>query len=186
MIKLYSIDINAVSHEQYKQTFLRLCDDDKKRLETLSIDDDKRRFLAGRTLLFSAAEEMFSKTDLDIRFGEHGKPYTSDFHFSISHSKNMAFCAVSDSDIGIDAEFIREIKRRDSYKLFTQTENDYVNSADDLSVAFLTLWTKKEAYVKLLGGTIKDAATDTFSLDGYEFTTECKNGYIITICREER
>ncbi len=186
MIKLYSSDINTVSFEQYKQTYLRLGDRDKQRLEKLSVDDDKRRFLTGRMLIFKAGEELFSNTDITINFGEHGKPYTDDFCFSISHSKDMVFCAVSDNDIGIDVEAVREIKRRDSYKLFTPSECEFVNSADDLSVAFLTVWTKKEAYVKLLGGTIKDAATDTFSLDGYELTTEYKNGYIITICRKER
>lgn len=186
MIKLYSANINTVSFKQYKQTYLRLSNSDKQRLEALSVDDDKRRFLTGRMLIFKAGEELLSKTDITIYFGEHGKPYTDDFCFSISHSKDMVFCAVSDSEIGIDAESYREIKRRDNYKLFTKAENNYVNSADDLSAAFLTVWTKKEAYVKLLGSTIKDAATDTFSLEGYKFTTEYKNGYIITICRKER
>lgn len=185
MIKLYSVDINAVSSEQYTQTYSRLCKRDRERLQGFSVDDDKHRFLAGRMLLFSGAEELFSKTDIDIYFGEHGKPYTEDFCFSISHSRNMVFCAVSDADIGVDAEAVREIKRRDSYKLFTPSECEYVNNAEDLSVAFLTVWTKKEAYVKMLGLTIKDAAVDTFSVLDCEFTTEYKDGFIITVCSRE-
>lgn len=182
MIKLYSADINSVSKSEYSDVSSVLCKRDIEKLQRLSLEKDKHCFLLGRKLLFKGARELFSKEQIDLSFNENGKPYTSDFYFSISHSGDMVYCAFSDNEIGIDIEKKRDIKRRDKYKLFSDNENEFTNNSDDLSSAFLTVWTRKESLVKLNGLTIKDASIDTFSIKDYEFSTQEKDGYIITVC----
>ena len=67
---------------------------------------------AGRELLTS----LCGGTLPEIRYTDRGKPYFEDnsLHFSISHTKNHAFCAISSQNIGIDAE---ETDRKVSLRL---------------------------------------------------------------------
>ena len=104
-----------------------------------------------------------------ICYTEHGKPYfaDSDLHFSISHTKNHAFCCVSHKNIGIDAEECdREIDLRLAEKFLSPAEKQHFSIAADKRECLLRLWVLKEAYGKFLGKGIGNylAATD-FSPD---------------------
>jgi len=104
-----------------------------------------------------------------ICYSEQGKPYfkDSDLHFSISHTKNHAFCCISNTNIGMDAEECdREIDLRLAEKFLSPTEKEYFAAAADKRECLLRLWVLKEAYGKLLGKGIGNylAATD-FSPD---------------------
>lgn len=119
----------------------------------------------GRLLLCS----LYGGTLPEIHHTEQGKPYflDSDLHFSISHTKNHAFCCISTKNIGIDAEECdREIDLRLAEKFLSPTEKQYFVAAPDKRECLLRLWVLKEAYGKLLGKGIGNylAATD-FSPD---------------------
>ncbi len=90
-----------------------------------------------------------------IRFYENGKPYIegNPVYFSLSHTRGLAVCAVSDFPVGIDAEMLRETKMS-AMKRFTQAEQSYIHTSDDMKKAFFTVWTGKESAVKVLGGSI--------------------------------
>ena len=85
---------------------------------------------------------------------ERGKPYFvgENVHFSISHTKNWVFCAVSDRPIGIDAEELsRDISLSLAEKILSPTELAQFRDAPDQRRALLTFWVLKEADAKCTG-----------------------------------
>lgn len=83
-----------------------------------------------------------------------GKPYfpgRPDLHFSLSHSRGLSLCALSDVPVGADIEFVRP--RRAQFPRYTLSDREYAwyesrgRSWDD----FYRLWTMKEARVKCTG-----------------------------------
>lgn len=89
-----------------------------------------------------------------IRVTPRGKPYFPDGGpcFSISHTKNHAFCAVSHRSIGIDAEELdRPIDPRLADRILSPTEKARYNAAADKQAALLRFWVLKESYAKLTG-----------------------------------
>ena len=71
---------------------------------------------AGRALLEALYRETTGLPLPPIVIGEWGKPcfVDSSWHFSISHTKNHAFCVLARENVAIDAE---ELDRRINQKL---------------------------------------------------------------------
>lgn len=88
-----------------------------------------------------------------IHRGTWGKPYflRSDVEFSLSHTKTMAFCAIGDYPVGVDAETIRPVRPRVPERTMNPAELEWIAAFEDRDTAFLRLWTAKEAWVKLTG-----------------------------------
>lgn len=150
---------------------------------------NKERTHAGRTLLKELITEIYGKKELNFIFNENGKPLLDFCFFSISHSGNYVACAVDTKPIGIDIEHISRFKKRKKYMLFTPKETEFVNLKDSAE-RFLTLWTRKEAYVKLKGGKLADAADiclisdDLELINGYNnimFTSKNESDFIFSI-----
>jgi len=105
---------------------------------------------AGLALL----EQLYGVPLPEIRRTERGKPYFADssVHFSISHTKNHVFCALSDCPIGIDAEEQdRNIDLRLAEKILSPGEKKQFDAAEDKRLALLTFWVLKEAAAKCTG-----------------------------------
>ena len=105
----------------------------------------------GRELLAKACHQATGQPMPEIRTTGRGKPYfvDSSLHFSISHCKYHAFCALSDRPIGIDAEEMdREISPRLAGKILSPAEKARFDGSRD---GLLRLWVLKEASVKLTG-----------------------------------
>ena len=106
---------------------------------------------AGRQLL---AELYRAETGQDlprIAVTSRGKPYFPDtpWHFSISHAQNHVFCALSQRNIGIDAEEAdRPIDPRLAERLLSPGELEKFDNSREM---LLKLWVLKEAYAKLTG-----------------------------------
>ena len=87
-----------------------------------------------------------------------GKPYFehSPWHFSISHTQSHVFCALSQKNVGIDAEEAdREIRLSLAQKILSEAELGRYAQAPDPRLALLTFWVLKEAQGKLTGEGIK-------------------------------
>ena len=99
---------------------------------------------------------------------ERGKPYFpgEKLHFSITHTKTCAFCALSDRPMGIDAEELtRKINPAIAEKILSPGEFVQYTSAEDKDRALLTFWVLKEAEAKCTGEGIRIHPTHTaFSL----------------------
>ncbi len=94
-----------------------------------------------------------------------GKPYftSGPWHCSITHTKTMAFCALSPCPIGIDAEAVsRSVRENTARRVLSQKEYSVYEAQPQCFPAF---WTLKEAYVKFTGeGLRKDLQSLSFSL----------------------
>lgn len=80
-----------------------------------------------------------------------GKPYfaSGPWHCSITHTKTMAFCALSPCPIGMDAEQAdRSVREKTARRVLSPSEYAVYEAQKQTFPAF---WTLKEAYVKYTG-----------------------------------
>ena len=108
----------------------------------------------GRQLLGQLYREETGEELPEIRIAPRGKPYflDSSLHFSISHTKEHAFCVLAECPVGIDAEEKdRRINLRLAEKILSEPERKRFESAADQRDALLRLWVLKEAAGKLTG-----------------------------------
>lgn len=108
--------------------------------------------------------ELYNSPDDVLRYAESGKPYVgvgSGMYVSISHSHGLCAAAVSDSEIGVDIEYIdpsRSTERlnRLAERFFSADELAYIKAEADAGDAvlperFFEVWCAKESYVKYTG-----------------------------------
>jgi len=99
-----------------------------------------------------------------ICYTDRGKPFfpEKDLHFSISHTKNHAFCAVSHQNIGIDAEETdRKVRLHLADRYLSPAEKARFDAAENKAAALLRLWVLKESYAKLTGRGLGDYLKNT-------------------------
>ena len=124
---------------------------------------------AGRQLLATLYREETGEELPEIHRTDRGKPYfaDSDWNFSISHTKQHAFCALSRKNIAIDAEELdRKINLSLSEKILSESEKQEFAAAENKKTALLTFWVLKEAAAKLSGEGLRGYPNHTnFSLD---------------------
>ena len=129
-----------------------------------------------------------------VKRTQNGRPYidSSSFDFSISHSEDLAICAVGSKRVGADIEKIREICNRSKLakRYFCEPEIEYINSSADPNEAFFRIWTRKEAYLKYTGDglTVDLKSINTLSTDlafSEKIADFGKNRYIISIVESQ-
>ena len=124
---------------------------------------------AGRSLLRRLYREETGQELPEILVTDRGKPYFAEgkWHFSISHTKAHAFCALSRNPVGLDAEEAdRDVRMALAEKILSPEEKRQMDSACDPRRALLTFWVLKEAQVKLTGEGLRGYPNHTnFSLD---------------------
>jgi phosphopantetheinyl transferase len=89
-----------------------------------------------------------------IQYTLYKKPYIPEGpHFSLSHSGQWLFLALSDSPVGADIE--RHKPNRDfagiARRAFSRSEYEAVTAAENRLTAFYEQWVRKESYLKMLG-----------------------------------
>ena len=124
---------------------------------------------AGRDLLATLYFEATGEPMSPILTGQWGKPYFPDspWHFSISHTRNHAFCVLSENNVAVDAEELdRQINPALAEKILSPGEKAQFDAAADKQRALLTFWVLKEAEAKLSGRGLQGYPNHTdFSLD---------------------
>ena len=123
----------------------------------------RRRFVATRTLLrrLLSAYLGIEASVIQISYGHRGKPIlaashaASGLHFSVSHTRAAAIFAFGPSPLGVDIERRRAIQNLKALarRFLAPGEIEALRSlpATQKEEAFLTCWTRKEAYAKALG-----------------------------------
>jgi len=92
-------------------------------------------------------------------YNEHGKPSLReypDIHFSISHCQEAVGCLLADHPCGLDIERIRKAKEDLVRYTMSPGEVDAIYASACPDIAFTSLWTQKEAVLKLAGTGITD------------------------------
>ena len=137
-------------------------------------------------LLKQGLREEYGITENPLfEYNEHGKPSIvghPDIFFNLSHCKEAAACVVSDRPVGIDVESIREYKESLARYTMSDTELEQILSAEHPDVAFIRLWTMKEATLKLIGTGISNDLKTLLDTSLYKYTTVERQRYIYTVC----
>lgn len=130
-----------------------------------------------------------SEDSFIIEKTKHGKPFLMNFpeiQYNISHTKGIIVCAISDENIGIDIEKIRNFNKRIPQKFFTENEQNYIFSKkEDQNKRFFEVWTRKEAYVKWVGLGLELTLNSFDVLQDTRIITEIIDDYIVSICTEQ-
>ncbi len=94
-----------------------------------------------------------------IKRTENGKPYLEGdpLFFSISHSGTKAVIALSQFPVGVDLELYKNKMHTPITNRFSDREQCEILCEKD----FLIHWTVREAYIKMLGGTLSENLKST-------------------------
>lgn len=138
----------------------------------------RRECAAGYIELLRGLRERFNINDSpSFTYNEHGKPFLKeypDLFFSISHCKEAVGCFIADRPCGLDIERIRKSNPDLVRHTMSPEEQEAIFSNAFPNIAFIRLWTQKEAVLKLLGTGIVDDlhyVLDAEKLQGIELQT---------------
>ena len=148
-------------------------------------DKKEREHLAGINLCKDMIRKYFGDEDPKFMLNDFGKPFVDKegIFFNISHSKGRVACAVSDTPVGIDIEKLTEKSDTDiknfAKRYFVENEIALLEKEEYSALAFYKIWTKKEAYSKMLGSALsRNLKIDTTTLD---IDTYVEGAYILSV-----
>ncbi len=130
-------------------------------IDKLSICDKSSKILYNlptEVKIMEMKKQYFANVETsNIIRSSNGKPLfeNGNMYIGVSDSKAKKVYAISQSDFGIDLEYIRTKKYIDIAEYyFHKDEIDTLRSSKNIAIDFFTLWTLKEAFIKLLDQTI--------------------------------
>jgi 4'-phosphopantetheinyl transferase len=148
-----------------------LADDELRRADALRFERDRVRYIVGRALLrgLLASYTLVPPQALKFQYGEFDKPaLPGGPSFNLAHSGPVALYAfAAEGDIGVDVEL--EGKEREGERIaerfFSPAEVRVLRSLplERRGRAFLTCWTRKEAFIKARGDGLR-LALDSFDV----------------------
>jgi 4'-phosphopantetheinyl transferase len=150
-----------------------LAPDERDRAARFRFERDRSRYVVGRGVLRSLLGRYLARgpAEIELVYGANGKPMlaSAPLFFNVTHSGPVALFAFSaQSEIGIDvelddADFARE---RIAERFFSPSEVTALRSLPPAlqARAFLTCWTRKEAFIKARGDGL------TLPLDSFDVT----------------
>ena len=148
---IYLLKVNKPFSE-YEKYLSYASDERLEKINKLKHDCDKSISLLSHLFArWQISRDLSIPFDnVTFSYNEYGKPYIEkeDYHFSISHSHNIIAFTSHSSPVGIDIQKIDETSSLSAMRFFTEKEKEYI--ASDVN-RFFEIWTKKEAYLKMLG-----------------------------------
>jgi len=157
---------------------------------------DKFRSTLGEILLSKLIDNYDS---LEFYTNKYGKPYikNKNIFFNISHSFDYVICAISNKEIGVDIEKVRNANISVIKRFATKKEKTYIlSSKEGLMDRLFQIYTLKEAYFKCKGVNLKSMLKVEFTINNNEVTCSDKSvdirfisdveGYYIALCEEKK
>lgn len=199
MIKIYLLNIENASEDDVSALLGYVPEERRNRISAKKNPADRSCSLFGELLVRREIMNRFGVKNTDIRFehGAHGKPFyigRDNFHFSVSHTKNMIAAAFYDHSVGIDIESSDRQSYNIAKRCCTADELEFLDMSDKKDREFIRIWTKKEAFSKLTGegigmdyrtfSVLSDSRIKTFEHSGYFISavSEYPSGYETSIC----
>jgi 4'-phosphopantetheinyl transferase len=133
------------------------------RATRFKFDIDRCRYIAGRGFLRTVLGNYLdaAPAKLELGYGPYGKPYMLDarqsnlIDFNLSHCGNVAVCALSRNEVGIDIERVTMevdvLALAEQFCTTAEVESLKASPGHQRRTAFFRLWTSKEACAKMLG-----------------------------------
>lgn len=194
-MKIYIKKTDGFTAEEYEKYYSMMSEERKHAVDRLRNRNDKIRSVLGEATARQAIAERFNVPENKVIFGrtEKGKPFCVNFDicFGVSHSKEYVAVAVSDHNVGIDIEKIRQVEpritkiacdERDKEFVFGDSPRDEFDN--DSKRRFFMLWTAKEAYFKFCGTGIISLPDVSYHVIAPGCTVFEAEDYIMTVYSE--
>lgn len=173
-VHLWVVRLEA-SEDNFERSRSWLSEDEIARAERFRFDRHRRAFVLGRAALRALLASYLGIAPADVRFvyGPQGKPALADtlspLRFNASNSGDLAACAFTRGcEIGVDVEQHRAVRDLENiaHRFFSPEEAAEVLElpATDKETGFFNCWTRKEAYIKAMGGGL------SIPLDSFQVT----------------
>ena len=195
MVKLYYAKITNLYDEKcFEEKIKQVKEKRQVRIFEYCQKKDRCRSLAASLLLKMALEREGICYD-EVCFAQKagGKPYLllqSGLFFSLAHAQEMAVCVIADQEVGVDVERKdrltgkkEEQKLKIAKKMLTPEEWKQWKKEEYRTETLISIWTKKESYVKMTGRglTEKLMTIDTLSNAFYQQML-LDDMYILSVC----
>lgn len=155
--------------------------DEQDRAERFLRVQDQEKFVQVRGSLRKLLGQYVGKAGADLQFdyGDYGKPHLKkscnplDLKFNVSHSHELALIAVTQAiAVGIDVEQVNTKVdfQGISHRFFAAEEHQVLlqQPFERQCSVFFQLWTRKEACIKAMGGSIAQALDQVDVSQGLE------------------
>lgn len=193
MTKVYILPLGKV--KEYNDDYFKVNFPKRlKKAEAYANENDKLRSLGVALLL----EKVLGLKESDIKYEEHGKPYSekTNYNFSISHSGEYTALAVSDTVLGLDIQQTDKRISSSLLRILSENEKQYLKTENEKE--FFKLWSLKESFGKAvgLGILIPFSKTEVLPLlkdepiiyngDKYYGKVVDMNNYYVSICTKNK
>jgi 4'-phosphopantetheinyl transferase len=173
-VHLWIVRLEA-SEENFARALSYLSPDETARTARFHFDRHRRAFALGRAALRALLGSYLGMDarKLDFAYGPQGKPALADsacrLRFNVSNSGNLAaYTFTAGCEIGVDIEQHRELHDFENIarRFFAPEETaDLLElPAAERTEAFFHCWSRKEAYIKAMGGGL------SIPLDSFQVT----------------
>ncbi len=156
----FALDVASDALQQHWES---LCADERARADRMR-PGPRERFVVARGQLrrILAAYLRLAPSSIAFGSGRNGKPFVEGGpHFNLSHSGGLGICAVSrGAEVGVDVEVVHAVPEAEQIAvrwLGAAAAAAVGRAGSDRDAVFLRHWTRREAYLKLLGVGITDA-----------------------------
>ena len=140
---------------------------EQARADRFIVAQGTRRYTAGRAQMrrVLAAATGLSPAGLPLAAGDNGKPFLPGGpEFNLSHSGDAALFALAAFPVGVDVERCRPVQKGVAELVFTPAEQAEWAASGWAEAAFYRRWTRKEAVLKALGGSLAQITSLEVSL----------------------
>ena len=173
MSNIYLLNLNNLElYDDYKKLVSNRC---IEKAEKFQLIDDAKRTIGAELIVRYLLKKIYgySNSEIEFEYNKYGKPYLKngcDFFFNISHSGSWIACGVSNHEIGIDIEEIKDIDLKIANHFFSRGEQKYIfQTSIDRNRRFMIIWCLRECYTKQLGKGL------LIPMDSYEIVIQRKD-----------
>lgn len=200
MVYIYAADVSNLPDPKEFPEYMEGLPEERKQKTLRYVQEKDRKQSLGAGLLLKYVLNRHGVKYENIRIRENGKPESDEICFNLSHSDNMAVCAVSEQKIGCDVEKIKNAPERIAERFFCKDEILHLEKFKDeaKNQEFYRLWTMKESYMKMTGEGMS-LALNQFEFVFGDFVKVVRDGkicscfikeyelpeYKLTVCAEE-
>ena len=170
----------------------------RERLSRISRERQRELSLSAELLLIEALNTLGPVgLPLDIHTQAGGKPILGQGPcFSLSHSGELVFCALSDEPVGADVQKLleKEPEPRLLDRCLSQKERELYRKSGNKRELFSLLWSLKESYAKMDGAGLGPLHPGRISIElgeegqagvsgsGAKLSYRLEGGYVFAVC----
>lgn len=179
------VEVWAARPQAVSLEYSILSEDEHRRADRFAACADRERYRAARSWLRCTLSKyaQIPPQRIEFSYGPFGKPMLAfpeiPIQFSLTHSGYLALLAVSAGDpVGADVEESpgRTLGPAESSLVLSPVELEFIQRSSDPDRAFLTCWTRKEAFAKVDGRGLERYLKD-LTLTDHEGVSQTANGY---------